>query len=313
MVYDTDEFRSRVELLLSSTHQYIFLSSSRVYVDSKSLITESTPRLLDACDDKRYLATDEYALKKAREEDILFQSAHNNYTIVRPYITYGENRLPLGVWEKETWTRRLLEKKDLVLPYKFLEKYTTLAYGKDVSSCISKLVGKKISLGRIYNIVGSNAHRWSEILSYYLDQIEAMTDYRPHIVLVGKYCTDVDSIMRRWIKDLLHLRFFSTRYMMPWYNYQLIYDREFNRRFDNTRLQQAFPDVKFSDYEENLGNCLREFATCPTYNYRAWEWEAFQDRLIKRRYSIFKITGLKNKIIYIFIRYITPLRYIVEN
>ena len=75
MVYSTEEFRDRAELLLKSTKQYIFLSSARVYADSKEAITEDSSRLLDVSQDKKFLQTDEYPLSKAREENILFESA----------------------------------------------------------------------------------------------------------------------------------------------------------------------------------------------------------------------------------------------
>ena len=71
MVYDPESFKRRVEILLSCTDQYFYFSSSRVYADSgDKFITEKSPRLLEVTDDQIFLATDEYALAKAREEDI---------------------------------------------------------------------------------------------------------------------------------------------------------------------------------------------------------------------------------------------------
>lgn len=93
MIYNTSEFADRVDLLLSSVGQYIFLSSSRVYADSQTPITENSPRLLDVYKEEEYLKTDEYALSKARQEDILHRSGKNNWTVIRPYITYSEIRL----------------------------------------------------------------------------------------------------------------------------------------------------------------------------------------------------------------------------
>lgn len=61
-----------------------------------SLINEETPRLLDMIKDEEYLNTDEYALSKARQENILHEAGCNNWTIIRPYITFSETRLHLG-------------------------------------------------------------------------------------------------------------------------------------------------------------------------------------------------------------------------
>lgn len=108
MAYSTQEFSKKVELFLESTDQYFFLSSSRVYAASNEPLTEDSPRLLDVCTDETYLATDEYALAKARQENILLANNKKNWTIIRPYKTYNNNRLQLGMYEKEEWLYRLM-------------------------------------------------------------------------------------------------------------------------------------------------------------------------------------------------------------
>ena len=101
MVYGTEEFKQRLDILLNHTKQYFFFSSARCYADFGKPIREDSPRLVDACKDLEYLATDEYGLAKGREENLLFNSQKNNWTIIRPYITYNAYRIQLGVYEKE--------------------------------------------------------------------------------------------------------------------------------------------------------------------------------------------------------------------
>lgn len=96
MVYTTEEFQYRHELLLKNTKHYIFLSTYRVFAESNLPITENSPRLLDVSNDSEYLATDEYALMKARQENILRKSQYKNWTIIRPTITYSKTRFQLG-------------------------------------------------------------------------------------------------------------------------------------------------------------------------------------------------------------------------
>lgn len=129
MIYNTSEFADRVDLLLSSVGQYIFLSSSRVYADSQTPITENSPRLLDVYKEEEYLKTDEYALSKARQEDILHRSGKNNWTVIRPYITYSEIRLQLGVLEKELWLYRALNGRTIVFSKDIAEKVLRLHMG----------------------------------------------------------------------------------------------------------------------------------------------------------------------------------------
>ena len=80
-----EEFERRISMLLASTQQYVFISSSRVYANSDSPITEQSIRLLDSVSDGDYLSSGDYALTKAREEDVLLNQDLKNWTIVRPY------------------------------------------------------------------------------------------------------------------------------------------------------------------------------------------------------------------------------------
>ena len=80
LIYSTQEFRRRHAMMLRGTDHYIFLSTYRVYADSTPL-TEDSPRLLDVSEDKAFLSTEDYALFKARQEDILRASDFDNWTM----------------------------------------------------------------------------------------------------------------------------------------------------------------------------------------------------------------------------------------
>lgn len=167
MSYTTKEFRERYQYFLNATGQYIFISSARVYAESSSPLTEDSPRLLDVCTDQRYLATDEYALSKARQEDMLTASGKKNYTIVRPSLTYDENRLQFAISEKEEWLYRALHGRSVVFPSDMKTVRTTMAYGRDVANAISKLAGNRKAVGETVHITGRTANTWSEILDIY--------------------------------------------------------------------------------------------------------------------------------------------------
>lgn len=107
MNYNYEEFLDYHHDLLEATDHYIFLSSSRVYANYEGRITEDCPRLLETTEDAAFLSTNRYALRKAREEDMLRSSGMTNYTIIRPYITYSNRRLQLGIYEKEEWLKNL--------------------------------------------------------------------------------------------------------------------------------------------------------------------------------------------------------------
>ena len=71
MNYNIDDFASRYVKMLAFTGQYIWFSSSRVYAYSESPLTEKSPRLLETTKDHDFLSTNRYALRKARQEEML--------------------------------------------------------------------------------------------------------------------------------------------------------------------------------------------------------------------------------------------------
>lgn len=181
MVYTVKEFSERLQILLNATNQYIFFSSGRVYADSISKITEESPRLLDVSNDTEYLTTNEYSLAKARQKDLLRESQNKNWTIIRPYITYNNKRLQLGVLEKEQWLYRALHGRTILFSRDMASKLTTLTYGYDVAKNLLEIIGRKTALGEIIHIASPQAVSWDQILMIYLNTIEEITGKRPKI------------------------------------------------------------------------------------------------------------------------------------
>jgi len=216
MVYSEDEFRERAKLLLNSTTHYIFFSSARVYNGSKEAITEDSVRLLDSSSDYVFLTTSEYSLSKARQEDILSSLSKKNWTIVRPYITYGEKRLQLGTLEKEEWLYRALKGRSIVFSKDIIDHLTTLTYAYDVAVGIVSLINKPNSLGETYHITNDHACKWNYILEIYLDVLEGKVGSRPKVIY----------------QDLSDFSAWNPG------KYQIIYDRLFDRKFDNTKINE---------------------------------------------------------------------------
>lgn len=286
MVYTTQKFESRVNLLLDSTKQYLFLSSARVYADQgKRKITEQSPRLLDTTNDIEYKKTDEYALAKAREENILLDSQNKNWTIIRPYITYNDERLQLGVLEKEMWLYRALRGKSIVFSQDIADHVTTLTYGYDVALRIADLIGKEEALGEVFHITTDESICWSQVLDIYLQTVEKVIGKRPKVYmlrdasLIAKVCHN---------------------------QYQIKYDRLFDRKFDNQKIQDVTREERlFLPAEVGLKKCLEQFIKKNT-EFRSinWRLEGAMDKLSGEKERIRNIPGYKNKGRYILHRYI---------
>jgi len=284
MVYSSNEFEERYDMFCKNTEQYVFFSSSRVYADSSDApIIEESPRLLDACKDEEYLKTDEYALSKAREENILLNSKYKNYTIIRPYITYFDNRLQLGVYEKETWLQRALNGKKIVFSQDVAEKYTTLTYAHDVSLRIADLIGKKEAFGEVFHIASGVPVKWENVLEIYLNALEKYTGKRPEVFMTEKF----------------------EPFIAKNNTYQLKYDRLFDRKFNPTKINNVYGRIdEFVLPEIGLDNCVKNFIqNKETFLYKNWLHEGVLDKISGDKENIFKIPGWKNQIKYILGKY----------
>ena len=281
MAYGTEEFKTKYMLFLNSCVQYVFLSSSRAYADSKNPITEESPLLADVCKDEEYISTDEYALAKGREENILRASGKTNWTIIRPYITYSEQRLQLGVLEKEVWLYRALHGRTIVFSEDIASKYTTLTYGLDVARGIASLLGNKAAIGQAFHITAPKPIKWSDVLNIYLDELEAILGKRPKVMMQRK-CFRLNG-GGKW---------------------QVVYDRLFDRRFNNNKISGITSTDKFLLPNEGLRHCLREFCQKPDFRPINWREQVMLDRMTGERAKPREFNSIKTMIKYYLLRYI---------
>ncbi len=215
MTYHTEDFERIYPVFLKNTEHYIYLSSCRVFADAPP-ITERSPRLLEASTDKDFLATDDYALYKAREEDMLRNSGYKNWTIVRPATTYSRGRFQLVTLEADTLIHRMLAGKTVVIPEEAMNKQATLSWGGDVAKMIARLMFNEKAYGEDYNVATSEHHTWKEIAEIYNE------------ICPFKYVTVSTEDYLGIIGD-----------GATWTKYQLIYARYFNRITDNTKILEA--------------------------------------------------------------------------
>jgi len=213
MLYMQGEFRERVDLLLSHTAHYIFLSSYRVYGGSTP-ITERTPRLLDASTDKAFLATEdhEYSLYKARQEDVLFDSDYDNWTIVRPAVTYSKYRYQLVTLEAPVVVARAVRGLPVVLPEEALSVPGTMSWAGDVAKMIARLALNPDAVRECFTVATAEHHSWGEIADYYREIIGLKVVTAPsedYLKILG----GTDGV-----------------------RYQLEYDRLFPRIIDNSKI-----------------------------------------------------------------------------
>lgn len=286
MSYKTDEFESRIDLLLSCTDQYVFISSARVYADKEHPIKESSPRLLDVCNDREYLSTDEYALTKARQEDIIkSHSSNKNYTIVRPYITYSDKRLQLGVLEKEEWLFRAIRGHTIIFAEEIANRTTTMTNGRDVALGIYNLIGQHKAYGETFHLTSEHLRTWKEILQIYSSTFKSVTGKELKVKMVP-----LDVFIKCRNRGL---------------EYQVIYDRVFDRDFDTSKESIYANSGVFIEPELGLEECLTKFLVSGyQFNPISYGNEARKDRITGESFTISTIPNIKQKIHYFINRYI---------
>jgi len=277
MVYGTEELDRRLDNLLNHANQYIFFSSSRCYADSSVAIKENFPRLIDVCNDREYLATDEYGLAKGKEENLLFNSKEKNWTIIRPYITYNSYRLQLGVYEKEDWLRRALEGRTIVFPKDIASRKTSLTFGPDVAGVVVDLIGNKQAYGQAFHITTDESHTWGEILDFYCGKIEEKTGRKPKVKIVED----------------------STELQKVWNPWQIKYDRLYNRIFDNSKIEVIRGKYNYKSCFDGLSECLDKFLDNPQWLGMNIKYEAWCDRQTGEFTPLREVPGHVNKLRYL--------------
>ena len=292
MLYSVEEFNDRISLLLKATKHYLFFSSSRVYAETKDLITESSPRLLDATNDQDYIEDFEYSLYKAAEEDILIKSTFKNWTIIRPYKTYSDDRLQLAVFEKEDWALRPLRGKKVVFLRDSMCKYTSLTYTGDVARILRSIIYSDKAFGKTYQIANPEQVTWNDVIKIYQKayekhgfnfQVEITNDYHSLSIVFNN-------------------------------KYRIKYDGLVNRKFSDESIQRDFGPLKWTKVDDGLSYCTNNYiGNCIKQKQRInYSIEGYFDRITKEKEPIHKIPGLKNKTKYFLFRYL-PYQLIMNN
>ena len=242
MTWPQDKFTRIIDLILSSTARYVFLSSYRVFADAP-VLTEDSPRLLEVCPDEKYRLGDEYAIKKAREEDILRKSGKNNWTIARPAITFsgeGLGRFQLGTYEKDIWLWRALNGRPIPLVPEMMERQCTLTWAGDVAKMIARLIVSPEAAGEAFNVSTAQHQTWGEVLNIY----RAVLPIETYPVTLEQY----ESHCGRALKEYGYIP-------------QVRYDRMLNRVIDNTKALSAcgLDRSDLSEISEVLPRELRRY------------------------------------------------------
>ena len=215
MIYQSlQEFVPFYHCYLPRCKQYFFLSSYRVYADSKTPITEESARILDVVDDPAFVKDGEYSIYKAEQENLLRNGTYQNWTILRPAITFSKERFQLATLEAHTLVYRMLRGKTVVLPEPAMEKKAAINWAGNFGKMVARLALNPLAFGEAYTVASAETFTWREVATLY-QKIGGL-----------KYIT-VDT------ETYLHI---LSPQNDPRVRQQLTYDRYLNREVDNRKI-----------------------------------------------------------------------------
>lgn len=232
-----EDYEPYHELLVKNTEHLIFLSSYRVYADMQHPITESAPRLLDVSEDEQFLKTEDYALPKARCEDMLFSKHRGeHFTVVRPVISFSCLRFDLFVYSDNDIFDCISNGQVLGLPCSAKQLVAGIDWAGNSGKLIANLLFKRETYGEVYTVSSAQNLTWGEVADIY----SKLTG------LKVEWCAEEE---------------FELSYpcLADKKKYLYIYDRKFDRQINNEKILAATGLTKkdFASIEEGLAAELK--------------------------------------------------------
>jgi nucleoside-diphosphate-sugar epimerase len=225
--YVPEMYKPVHKLLTSKTDQLIFLSSYRVYAESKQPLTEESPFLADVVEDEEFLKSEDYAVPKAICEKFLREeSGTKNWTVVRPVISFSDKRFDLVTVSGHEIIDAARSGKTVILPEAAKNLTAGLDWAGNSGKLIANLLFKKECLGEAYTVSSGQNLTWGEVADIY---------------------TRLTGVNFRWTD--------TEEYVSTGHGGNgLFYDRLYDRAVDNTKILKAtgFKNEDFTSIEDGI-------------------------------------------------------------
>ena len=225
--YVPEMYKPVHKLLTSKTDQLIFLSSYRVYAESKQPLTEEAPFLADVVEDEEFLKSEDYAVPKAICEKFLREeSGTKNWTVVRPVISFSDKRFDVVTVSGHEIIDAARSGKTVILPEAAKNLTAGLDWAGNSGKLIANLLFKKECLGEAYTVSSGQNLTWGEVADIY---------------------TRLTGVNFRWAD--------TEEYVSTGHGGNgLFYDRLYDRAVDNTKILKAtgFKKEDFTSIEDGI-------------------------------------------------------------
>lgn len=274
----------------NSCRQYIFISTACVYRRGEKdfPIKESSAK-----PNKDW----SYNTEKFECEMRLQALAKNSsscFTIIRPYITYNERRIPFGVTPNYEYHRTIIERLKSGKPWFVWSKtgmknypISTATFTTDFAAGIVGLFMNEKARNEDFHITSEYRYTQKEILSLLCKKLEVPMN-------VIEFTTEELSSL------------------LPLHKNMLIGDRALDAVFDNSKIRNAVPELEFNtSLDEGLDKIIAYWGKLNTYQYD-YKFEALLDKAIETKgvklsFVAYPNSTMKDRITYLCYKYL-PLR-----
>ncbi len=224
--YTEEELKKNLSIFASKTSQYIFISSATIYKtqDVNHRYLES-----DSIDNREW----KYCIDKRKCEELLKKQKEVNYTIIRPYVTYGKTRIPYQIMPLKYYTiiDRILKNKPI--PICGMDTKCTITFVDDFAVGAVGLIGNAKAYGECFHITGVDETTWSEIIETVAVKLDRKVEF-------------VD-FSKKFLKEYEHRGLGVD---------EILGDKSRNMLFDNSKIKSAVPEfcgnIKFSDKVDEI-------------------------------------------------------------
>lgn len=258
--YTPQNIENKLEILGFNFSQYIFVSSATVYHPADFTHCEKTAEISNMNWD--------YSANKVRSETYLgtlkerFKNNNAYYTIVRPYVTYGNTRIPyplvpLDITCEYSLVRKIFRGEEIVVIN--LDNKVTITHAYDFAQGILGLLKNKYSVFEDFHVTCDETYRWEDVID-----------------ICGKILkTDIKKVHYDLQEILCYL---------PEYTDLMLCDKANNWIFDNSKIKQAVPEFKCKiDIEKGLLDMLEFYKIKGETQQRDLYYEKKIQELCKRR------------------------------
>ena len=257
MSFNGSQLNIKLNSLKGKTTQYIFISSAVIYSESKDLVEKKEE------DDKNNDLWG-YSIGKIECERLLIDFCSQNdmkYTIVRPYITYGNQRVPFQInsfLNSFSIINRIILGKPIVIAGNG-NNQSTITHSEDLCRALVGLILNPKAFNNDFNITSDETFTWNQVLG-----------------IIGKV------VGIKPIPVYLPVEFVEEN--SPLLKGSIAGDKARNMLFDNTKIKEVLEDdnlfqIKFEDGIKKTYHFMKN--TFKVYK-TDMEWDKEIDGLIEK-------------------------------